>query len=174
MMKKYLLGCSLVLFSVLFLMACKEEDVSTDSNANPEMQALALQNNQAEVADRRPIPETITDQIDFNGLTLMLVDRQGGCLLKTDSAINPDYQYLKPMAPCYFVRQANQLQTFAKDDVTVIALVGTPVKGRCGQESQGLLIKEGVVTLSTRIGQGSTFCADSGLDSFHFSLFLEE
>lgn len=163
---------SLILVSLLVLTACKEETSSTHSET--PIQALAPQNEQLEMPGKRPMPEIVTDQIDFNGLKLELIDRQGGCLLKTDSAVNPEYQYLKPMAPCYFVRQGKNLQTYIEDDVTVIAFVGTPVKGRCGQESQGLLIKEGVVTLSTRIGQGSTFCADSGLDSFHFSLFLEE
>jgi hypothetical protein len=165
--KLFKVKVSLVLAGLLAVAACKEET----STSEPAMQSLAPQ---TAMPGKRLIPETITDQADFDGMQLTLIDRQGACLLKTDSAINPEYQYLKPMAPCYFVRQAKKLQTFVQNDATVIAFVGTPVKGRCGQESQGLLIKGGVISLSTRIGQGSTFCADSGLDSFHFSLFLEE
>lgn len=139
-----------------------------DNTVAPLALMQAQQNNRSQTA------AIITDQVSLNGLDLTLLDEQGGCQLKMSSITPAVAHYLKPMAPCYFMRTGEQLQTVQRDQQTILAVVGTPVKERCGQEVQGVSILGEQLQLSTRIGQGSTFCADQGLDSFHFSLFFNE
>ena len=156
--------------SVLLLSACIDSQDSTSDegdslSANKPQQQTQQQTQQATAIQP---PAVQTDIVNIDGIELELLDNGGGCQLKDSSQT----RYLKPMAPCYFVRQAGSLQSIKNGSTTVIAVVGTPVnKKKCGQEVQGLLINNGSIEISENLGQGSIFCADKGLDGFTFSLF---
>ena len=152
--------------SVLLLSACIDsQDSTSDEDAGLSANKPQQQTQQATAIQP---PAVQTDIVNIDGIELELLDNGGGCQLKDSSQT----RYLKPMAPCYFVRQAGSLQLIKNGSTTVIAVVGTPVnKKKCGQEVQGLLINNGSVEISENLGQGSIFCADKGLDGFTFSLF---
>lgn len=152
--------------SVLLLSACIDsQDSTSDEDAGLSANKPQQQTQQATAIQP---PAVQTDIVNIDGIELELLDNGGGCQLKDSSQT----RYLKPMAPCYFVRQAGSLQSIKNGSTTVIAVVGTPVnKQKCGQEVQGLLINNGSIEISENLGQGSIFCADKGLDGFTFSLF---
>jgi len=160
-----LLAALMLISAGLLLLAC-EEKKPLQATLEPELEAQSLV-DKANVVE----PLTVTDQIRIADLDISLLDESGACMLGVASEQN---RYLKPMAPCYFVRLNGELQRYQKADVAVIALVGTPVKPRCGQEAQALFIDKDGVRLSKRIAQGSIYCADKGLDAFNMSLFAEE
>lgn len=182
----YVTACSLY----LLLTACFDPNSHSnqveESNATPQGnehndQATATASSetslnllQAQQRNRSQSAAVVTDQISLNGFDLTLLDEQGGCQLQLSPSTPKVMHYLKPMAPCYFMRTDDQLQTVKQDQRTILAVVGTPVKARCGQEIQGVALAGKQLELSQRIGQGNTFCADKGLDSFHFSLFFNE
>ncbi len=144
---------------IAILSTCKQPTDTIDITKN----TANIQNNIA------PLPPAIqTDIASIANLELKLFDDNGNCLLK-----NGDNSYvLRPMAPCYFVRIADTLQVYQNNQSNVIAVVGTPVKkGHCGQQVQGLIIDNNTVRISERVAEGSTVCADKGLDAYHFSLF---
>lgn len=145
---------------MLVLTAC-------EPNKQPDTQALVL-------PERFEAPH-VTDQTQAAGLSLVLSDNGGGCQLQVGKTVPP--VWLKPMAPCYFMKSpsAAQAQIYRPDKTTaVVAVVGTPVKGnRCGREVQGLVIKNGVVTPSAYVMQGSVHCADKGLQNFQYELFAK-
>lgn len=145
---------------VLPLLGCEPDK-------QPENQTLIL-------PERLETPH-VSDQTTAAGLSLVLWDDGGGCKLqvgKKEPAI-----WLKPMAPCYFMKSpgTQQVQVYRHDKTTaVVAVVGTPVKGkRCGQEVQGLVLKAGAATPSGYIMQGSVHCADQGLHNFQYELFTK-
>jgi hypothetical protein len=133
----------------------------------PESKPLAL-------PERLEQPH-VSDQATVGGIYLALWDDGGGCKLQVGRA-EPSI-WLKPMAPCYFIKSvgAQQAQVFRHDKSTqIMAVLGTPAKGnRCGQEIQGLVLKGGIVTPSTYIMQGSVHCADQGLHNFQYELFTK-
>ncbi len=153
----------------LSLSACSDDQ--KDDNKLSTTASNSSESSQIDIGQNKPAPlppASPTDNSSINGLELELLDYNGACQLNDGSSI----RFLRPMAPCHFVRIAGSLQVYKKGKTDVIALVGTPVKeDRCGQEVQGLLITNGKVEISQNIGQGSTFCANEGLDGFHFSLF---
>ncbi len=117
----------------------------------------------------------VSDQTTAAGLRLVLWDDGGGCKLQVGKA-EPGI-WLKPMAPCYFIKSpgTDQVQVYRHDKTTgVVAVVGTPAKGeRCGQEVQGLILKGGTATPSSYIMQGSVHCAAQGLHNFQYDLFTK-
>jgi hypothetical protein len=143
---------------VLLLTACESDQSSAT-------QTLVL-------PERLATPH-VTDQMQVAGLALVLRDEGGGCRLQVGKT-EPQL-WLKPMAPCYFIKSPGsaQAQVYRHDKTTsVVAVVGTPVKGnRCGQEVQGVVIKGGVVTPSAYVMQGSVHCVDHGLQNFQYELF---
>ena len=151
----------LLLLSFIFILsACKQPldavDVAEDT--------AGTQNNN--IAPLPPASQT--DITSITNLELKLLDDNGNCVLNDGNSS----RFLRPMAPCYFVRVAGSLQVYQNKQVKIIAVVGTPVKkGRCGQQVQGLIIDNNTVRISERIAEGSTVCADKGLDGYHFSLF---
>ena len=150
----------------LLLTACM--DSQNDLADQGVQQSSERSQEQAQQATPLQPPPVQTDTVNVNGLELTLWDNNGACQISDAK----ETLYLKPMSPCHFVRVAGALQLYKKGTTTVIATVGTPVKeARCGQEVQGILINNGSITISQKIGQGSIFCADKGLDGFHFSLF---
>ncbi|MDQ5768400.1 hypothetical protein [Thiothrix subterranea] len=153
------LACGLASGLMLLLTACEPDK-------QPDNQALVL-------PERFATPH-VTDQTQAAGLALALSDNGGGCQLQVGKM--PPV-WLKPMAPCYFMKSPGtaKVQVYRHDKTTaVVALVGTPVKGnRCGQEVQGLVIKSGAATPSAYIMQGSIHCADQGLQNFQYELFAQ-
>lgn len=126
-----------------------------------------------------PLPEQLakpytTGQVTVSGLNLVLLNDGGGCRLQAGSA---EGVWLKPMAPCYFMQSpgTRKVQVYRHDKTTrVVAVVGTPAKGkRCGQEVQGLIIKQGKVTPSGYTMRGSVYCAEQGLHNFQYDLFTK-
>ena len=151
---------NLLLFSlILILSACKQSPDAVDL-------AEEITSTQTNIA---PLPPaTQTDKTSVANLELELLDDNGNCVLNDGNS----YRFLRPMAPCYFIRVANSLQVYQSNQAKIIAIVGTPVKkGRCGQQVQGLIIDNNTVRISERVAEGSTVCADKGLDAYHFSLF---
>ncbi len=132
-------------------------------------------NNQALVLPERLATPHVTDQTQAAGFALVLSDNGGGCQLQVGKTAPP--VWLKPMAPCYFMKSpgAANVQVYRHDKTTaVVAVVGTPVKGnRCGQEVQGLIIKDGAVTPSAYLMQGGVHCANQGLQNFQYDLFAQ-
>lgn len=124
----------------------------------------------------------ITDQVYVAGNSLSLWDQDGGCQLqvsKDNQNAKVKAQWLKPMAPCYFIKSpgSHKVQVFQQDKATrIVGVLGTTTQResakRCGKEVQGLMINSrGNVRLSDRILRGSVYCAESGLDNFQYSLF---
>lgn len=142
------------------LSACDEQ--------KPEEHALQIPD--------RPDGPYVTEQATAAGLHLTLWDDGGGCKLQVGKGETP--MWLKPMAPCHFIKSPgrNAVQVFQQDKTTrVVAVVGTPAsKQRCGQEVQGLVIKGNEVTLSSYLMQGSVYCADQGLQNFQYGLFTKK
>lgn len=150
----------------VLLTACMDAaNDSADERTHPFGDNTQQQVQQTQISHPPPVQ---TDAVDVKGLSLTLWDNNGACQISDGK----EMLYMKPMSPCYFVRVTGSLQLYQKGSTTVIAAVGTPVKqARCGQEVQGILIDKGKISISKEIGQGSIFCADKGLDGFHFSLF---
>lgn len=148
--------------SLFLLCACTEPEVDESVTKNIGSKVAMPQ-----VETQQSLPPVKTDTANIGGLPLELLNNNGACQIKE----NEQVRYLKPMAPCYFVRRTGELQTLKKANTTIIAVVGTLVKPKCGQEAQGLRITNGTVELSDKLGQGDTFCADEGLDNYYFSLF---
>lgn len=145
---------------MLLLTACEPDK-------QPDAQALVLPEHFA--------TPHVTDQTQAAGLALVLSDNGGGCQLQVGKTAPP--VWLKPMAPCYFMKSPGtaQVQVYRHNKTTaVVAVVGTPVKGnRCGQEVLGLVIKSGSVTPSAYVMQGSVHCAEQGLQNFQYELFAK-
>lgn len=143
----------------LLLAACSEE--------KPENQPLSL--------PQRSDAAHTSDYFSIGGKEWVLWNDGGGCKLAVGKG---EGIWLKPMAPCYFIKSPGRqaVQVFRLDKGTqVVAVVGTPVqKNRCGQEVQGLIVRNGEVTLSSYIMQGSVYCADQGLQNFQYSLFATQ
>lgn len=139
------------------LIACGGEDKPTNAERN-----LSL--------PTQPVGSYVTDQAKVGGIHFELWDEGGGCKLKFVDA----EQWLKPMAPCYFMRSPGRemAQVFRQDKTTrIVAVVGTPAKGdRCGQEVQGVIVQRAEVHLSRNVMQGSVACASQGLHNFQYSL----
>ncbi|EIJ35878.1 hypothetical protein [Thiothrix nivea] len=137
-----------------------------DSGSQPQQRPLAL-------PERLEKPH-VTDQAQAGGLHLALWDDGGGCKLQVGQT-EPSI-WLKPMAPCYFMLAAGgqRAQVFRHNKTTlVMAVLGTPAKGKhCGQEVQGLIINGGVKP-STYIMQGSVYCAEQGLQNFQYDLLAK-
>lgn len=155
-----LISSSSVALLALLLVAC-------ESKQQPENQVLTL-------PEHLNAPH-VSDQTTAAGLALALWDDGGGCKLQVGK-VKPAV-WLKPMAPCYFMKSpgSEQVQVYRHDKTTsVVAVVGTPAKGnRCGQEVQGLVLKNGEVTPSIYVMQGSVHCADQGLHNFQYDLFAK-
>lgn len=148
---------------------------------------IACDGHDAVVQQTLPLPEReesayITDQVYVAGNSLSLWDQDGGCQLqvsKESQGAKVKTQWLKPMAPCYFIKSpgSQKVQVFRQDKATrIVGVLGTsmPQKSakRCGREVQGLMINgHGNVRLSDRVLSGSVYCAESGLDNFQYSLF---
>lgn len=143
-----------------------QTDGTDGGGTHVDSTGVVLQQQAQQVVPEQP-PAVQTDTATVKGLQLALLDNNGACQISDGKQI----RYLKPMSPCHFMRISGSLQLYQKGKTTVIAVVGTPVKARCGQEVQGVLINNGTIDISKEIGQGSIFCADKGLDGFHFSLF---
>lgn len=115
----------------------------------------------------------VTDQVVVNGQSLVVWDDGGGCRLQVGRSA-PEV-WLKPMAPCFFLKSpgTDTVQVYRHDKATaVVAVLGTPAKGnRCGQEVQGLRVRADGVTVSSYVMQGSVHCADQGLHNYQYSLF---
>jgi hypothetical protein len=128
---------------------------------------------QALVLPERLDAPHVSDQTTAAGMALALWDDAGGCKLQVGKAA-PNV-WLKPTAPCYFLKSpgADTVQVYRHDKTTaVVAVVGTPVKGnRCGQEVQGLVLKGNTATPSAYVMQGSVHCAEQGLHNFQYDLF---
>lgn len=137
------------------------------NNKEPEHQALVL--------PKHLNTPHVSDQVTAAGLVLALWDDGGGCKLQVGKA--KATIWMKPMASCYFMKSpgSSQVQVYQHNKTTsIIAVVGTPVKGqRCGQEVQGLVLKNGTATPSAYVMQGSVHCADQGLQNFQYDLFAK-
>lgn len=143
----------------LLLQGCSEK------TAQESTQTLNLPERLAE--------KYVTDQMTLAGVQWVLWDDSGGCKVQVG---NTPAQWLKPMAPCYFIKSPGrqEVQVFRLDKTTqIVAVVGTPSqKKRCGQEVQGLVTQQSNTALpSTYIMQGSEYCADQGLQNFQYGLF---
>ncbi|HHC73868.1 MAG TPA: hypothetical protein ENK78_02150, partial [Thiothrix sp.] len=104
-----------------------EERQQTVSVSSSESSVERLQ---AQQRNRSQSDAIVTDQVSLNGIDLTLLDEQGGCQLQSSSSTPTAKHYLKPMAPCYFMRKDQQLQTVKREQQTILAVVGTLVKGR--------------------------------------------
>ena len=146
---------------VMLLVACDKQ------TASPQNQPLSL--------PERTIAPHVSDQVTVAGKTLALWDDGGGCKLQVGQAAPA--MWLKPTAPCFFIKSpgTQQVQLYQHDKTTlIVAVVGTPAKGeRCGQEVQGLIINNKGVHLSTYVSQGSVYCAGQGLYNFQYNLFAK-
>jgi hypothetical protein len=118
--------------------------------------------------------EHTSDYFSLGGKEWVLWNDGGGCKLTVGKA---DGIWLKPMAPCYFIKSPGrqEVQVFRLDKGSqLVAVVGTPTqKNRCGQEVQGVMLRNGNVTLSSYIMRGSVYCADQGLQNFQYGLFAK-
>jgi len=131
---------------------------------------------------RRQEATFISDHARVGDMALNLWDEGGGCRLEAGSREDGKV-WLKPMAPCYFIRSpgSDRVQVFQRDKTTrILAVVGTPVtskarpRRRCGRQVQGLIMDgRGQVTASGTVLDGSIYCADKGLDNFQYSLFRQ-
>ena len=95
---------------------------------------------------------------------------------------------LVPRPPCHFsLGHEGKVQRFTYpelDDATVVIVIGTPpekdlaepltLRDDCGEESQGVILRQELVSLSERVARGSLKCADAGVDEKEFWLFLSE
>lgn len=131
--------------------------------------------NQKLVLPRHLDAPHVSDQTTAAGLSLVLWNDGGGCKLQVGKATTTTW--LKPMAPCYFMNSpgSSNPQVYRHNKTTsIVAVVGTPMKGqRCGQEVQGLILKNGTATPSAYVMQGSVHCADQGLQNFQYDLFAK-
>lgn len=138
-----------------------------DSAQQPEHQPLQL-------PERLEKPH-VTDQATVGGLHLVLWDDGGGCKLQVGKA--EATTWLKPMAPCYFMKSpgGTKAQVYRHNKTTlVVAVLGTPAKGnRCGQEVQGVIVNGGETRLSSYIMQGSVHCAEQGLHNYQYDLLAK-
>ena len=157
----------MVLVGLLLLVGCNKQ--SPDSQ-QPAQQAEAL-----------PLPQRLDKpyvlvQFALGGKDLVIWDEGGGCKLKVGK--EQTEFWLKPTAPCFFIRSpaSERVQVYQHDKHTqVVAVVGTHVKGeRCGQEVQGIILDKQDIRLSTYVMQGSVYCASQGLHNYQYGLFTKQ
>lgn len=134
------------------------------------------------VAGERPM-----DEVSLMGSTLQLVEREGKCVLIHGSSES----VLSPEPPCFFLRKpaGGGPQFYAYDDVGVDAVLiaaGTQVPAEkrdlwtlpegavCGWHGQGVLIREGQVSLTVETLEGGLFCRDYGVDEKNYWHFAHE
>lgn len=165
---RYIRSTAVIFFLPLCLHAC-------DQSGSVEQHTLLI--------PERKEPVYVTDQAYVAGNSLFLWNSEGGgCQLQVESAggdLPGKKEWLKPMAPCYFIKSpgGDQVQVFRQNKTTrIVAVLGTPLPAennrRCGKEVQGLVVdRHGKVKRSERILAGSVYCASSGLDNFQYSLF---
>lgn len=130
-----------------------------------------------------------SDSVSVEGYELSLRADGETCLLhyKINSQIAK--HALAPKPPCYFSRNKDgSLKNFSYPDVNVAAaliVIGTPASAekrarwnlpedvQCGEQNQGVLIKNGEVKVSTHVG-AELFCRDRGVDEKNFWRYAHE
>jgi hypothetical protein len=139
------------------------------------------------VPDEQPVKASVTDAATAGSISVEILSRGGQCVLRTGGKELP----LAPKPPCYFVRAPGKetAWSFAYKDVDVTAtliVIGTPATENtrktwnlapnvvCGEESQGVVVRDGAVAVTRNVQKGGVYCRDSGIDEKEFHGFAHE
>ena len=130
-----------------------------------------------------------SDSASVAGYELSISTDNGQCVLHYKKNGNTVNTPLAPKPPCYFARKKdNSVKFFAYSDVNVAAtliVIGTPASAdkrarwnlpedlQCGEQNQGVIIKETSVSVSKRVGD-ELFCRDRGVDEKNFWAYAHE
>ena len=141
------------------------------------------------VANEGSVGET-TDSTDVQNYKLTIINEGMSCMLSFEGFSAEGQIEFSPKPPCYFLRrESNEPQVFSYQDVGVKAtliVVGTPISEKtrkewglsndlyCGEEAQGILIKDKSIELSASVLSGGVWCKDKGADEKDFWFFAHE
>ena len=127
--------------------------------------------------------ENVTDQVELFSKKLKLSTENEKCILRTEG----NKFEVAPNPPCFFLRNKEKgVQHFAYPDIKVEAVViiagtemseqlkrewGLSKELQCGLDSQGVIIKNGKVSLSDKIMNDAVLCKETGSDEKNFWYF---
>jgi hypothetical protein len=150
-------------------------------------------NEPAQPANPSAAPtDAITDTATAAGHKLEIVTRDGRCVLHAvgSSGATQDLQ-LAPQPPCHFLRlpgsDAPRSLSYADVNTEAVLIVsGTPASENtrrtwglepglvCGEESQGVLVRNGAVLVTRAVRRGGVTCRDKGVDEKEYSAFAHD
>ncbi|WMJ74367.1 hypothetical protein RCC89_14505 [Cytophagaceae bacterium ABcell3] len=131
---------------------------------------------------------TVTDTCTFNDIRFELITKNDKAYLVTEQNGQLSSEELKLDPPCYFLRKDSSVQSYSykEPDAEVIIIVGNLLDEErkayfgadqsmvCGEKALGVLIMDGLATLSNNSLSGGIVCKDYGLDEKDFRSFLPE
>ena len=135
----------------------------------------------------------VTDTAAVAGQRLEIIDRGGACVLRaegTAAGARQEFE-LAPKAPCHFLRisGSNVPRSIQYGDVkteAVLIVSGTPASEKtramwklepglvCGEESQGVLVRGGKVSVTKAVRKGGVACRDKGQDEKEYWAFAHD
>lgn len=144
-------------------------------------------------SDSDPIVEAVTDTAVAAGQQLEIITREDDCVLRVNanSATEKQEMQLSPKAPCHFLRMPGSTspRSLQFDDVNteaVLIVSGTPASEEsriiwklepglvCGEESQGVLVRNGAVLVTQAVRKGGITCRDKGVDEKEYWAFAHD
>jgi hypothetical protein len=160
---------------------------SCDQPANKPPRPI---NSQSASQSLKPIipsrVETVIDRTSNTGYQLEITKTDGVCAVRYQGKTQGRIKIV-PKPPCYFLRRESddpQVYSYPKVGVqAVLIIVGTPASADkrqlwnlpsnlfCGEETQAILIKEGVIMASEAVLRGGMACKDKGADEKDFYFF---
>lgn len=139
------------------------------------------------------IPEShgqVSDHAELYGFQFTIVAEANTCQLKYEGAAQKGVMGVGPLPPCYFLRRESSApQSFTYQDVEVNAaliIMGSPISEEtrkrwnlpsnlvCGEEIQGVLIKNQKIAVSRKVLRKGVWCKDKGTDEKDFWFFAHE
>lgn len=131
-------------------------------------------------------PPEVVDVASLPRKELKLVTRDGACVLRADASEH----VLSTGAPCFFMRAQDgkaQSHAYPAEGVEAVLIVaGTslsaesraswslPPDAVCGAKGQGVLIRNGAVSVSKEVLEGGAHCRDYGADEKNYWIFAHE
>ena len=129
--------------------------------------------------------EDASDEVRVLETNLGLIESEGKAFITAKGALGSWRKELKLKPPCYFLRRDEVFQYYVYPSLNVDAvfiIVGdlidpkrhvegdVPKRALCGEKSQAVLVKNGVVQVLPDLLEGLAVCKDLGLDEKHFRM----
>lgn len=131
--------------------------------------------------------DNTTDHAKIDGHSLTLKTSGAFCVLDIDDGDTIESKTLSVKPPCYFLRRdSEEPQSYSYNDVGILSTMividsqisdekrkkwGLSEKSICGENRQGVLVKESGVVVTEKTLDGGVSCKDQGADEKDFWYF---